>query len=151
MTSLANYLCGSNIVVSSNGKTYVYTVCEGDYALYYANRFGGWDTLLCNSASRKNDEIQRFDYRKISGEKKTYLTTVTPTWTLKTFQFFGNEGERMFNLLESNYVYLHNLKTNEIVPVTIKNSTCEYLNNYNNKRPYIYEIQVEEAYQKFRK
>lgn len=64
---------------------------------------------------------------------------------------FQNEGEKMFNLLESNYVYLHNLKTNEIVPVIIKNSNCDYLNNYNNKRPYTYDIQVEEAFNKFRK
>ena len=151
MTSLANYLCGSNIVVTSNGKTYVYTVCEGDYALYYANRFGGWDTLLCNSASRKTDNINRFSYKKITGEKRNYQTNVTPTWNLKTFPMFQNEGEKMFNLLESNYVYLHNLKTNEIVPVIIKNSNCDYLNNYNNKRPYTYDIQVEEAFNKFRK
>ena len=64
---------------------------------------------------------------------------------------FQNEGERMFNLLESNYVYLHNLATDEIIPVNIKNSTCDYLNNNNNRRPYTYDIQVEEAYNKFRK
>ena len=147
MLDLDSFGCGETLNV--NGTTYY--VCEGDYVLYYANRFGGWDALLCNATSKKTDNINRFNYRKIDGQKVNYKTVVTPTWTMKTFQMFGNEGERMRNLMESNYIYLHILKTNEIVPVVITNSNCDYLNNRNSKRPYAYDITVEESYNKIRK
>ena len=49
-------------------------------------------------------------------------------------------------------VYLHNLETDEIIPVVITNSQCEYLTYTNNgKKPYFYNITVEESNQKMRK
>ena len=152
MVDLDNYLCGSNIVVTpSTGSPITYTVGDGEYVLYYANAAGGWDSLLCNKTSKKTDNITRFDYRKYTGERTTYQTNIEGTWNLRTFPMMKEEGEKMFNLLESNYIYLHILKTDEIIPVVVTNSSCDYLNNRNNRRPYQYEIQVTEANLKFRK
>lgn len=61
-------------------------------------------------------------------------------------------GDKMYHLLESTMVYLHRLDTNEIIPVVITNSTCDYLNYTNNgKRPCTYQITVEESNAKIRK
>jgi hypothetical protein len=57
-----------------------------------------------------------------------------------------NDGSKMYHLFESTEVYLHNLNTNEITPVTITDSSCEYKTyaNQGNKRFY-YIINVEES------
>lgn len=58
----------------------------------------------------------------------------------------------MYHLLESTKVYLHNLETNEIIPVIITNAQCEHLTYTNNgKKPYYYNITVEESNLKLRK
>lgn len=63
-----------------------------------------------------------------------------------------NDGSKMYHLLESNEVYLHNLKTDKITPVTITDSTCEYKTyaNQGNTR-FHYVINVESSNYKIRK
>jgi hypothetical protein len=82
--------------------------------------------------------------------KVNYQNNITPTWSLNTG--ITIDGSKMYHLLESTMVYLHNLETNEIIPVVITNSQCEYLTYRNNgRRPYYYNITVEESNNKLRK
>ena len=156
MKNLRNYNVGSEITVNgADGTIRRFKVTDADYVLYYANAFGGWDSLLCNSSSKKTDNIESLNYRKKSSSmsefsKIDYQKTITPSWSLNTGII--QNGEKMYHLLESTKVYLHNLNTNEIIPVVITNSTCDYLNYTNNsKQPVKYTITVEESNQKTRK
>lgn len=132
-----------------------YKLSCGEYVLYYANGYNGWDSLLLNGASMKTDNVEHLNYRKrhqSTFSKVNYQNNITARWRLKTHLMFGDEGERMYHLLESTKVYLHNLETDEIVPVVVTDSNCDYLNYTNNgKRPYFYEINVEESHLKKRK
>lgn len=153
VANLPNYLlgCGSEIeVFTDRDTTYKkkYRVDSGDYVLYYTNSFGGWDSLLLLASSKKTDDIESFNYRK-KNENTKYLNRITPTWNLKTNYWI--DGEKMYHLLESNNVYLHNLESGEIVPVVITDTQCEYKNQNNERKPYYYEINVEEANYKYRK
>lgn len=158
MTRLNNYIvdCNNGIsVIGEDGSRLTYNFGTGDYVLYYSNAYGGWDSLLCNGTSRKTDNIEHLNYRRRSNNqsdfsKINYQNTITPTWSLKTG--LTVDGSKMYHLLESTMVYLHNLNTDEIIPVVITNSNCEYMNYTNNgKKPYYYTITVEESNQKLRK
>jgi len=157
MTRLRNHIlnCNDVIALGEDGTRMNYRFDKGDYVLYYSNAYGGWDSLLCNGTSKKTDNIEHLTYRRKSRNqadfsKINYQNNITPTWSLKTG--ITVDGQKMYHLLESTMVYLHNLETDEIVPVVITNSNCEYLNYTNNgKRPYFYDITVEESNQKLRK
>ena len=156
MTDLSGVATGSTIsVTGGNGETRRYQVTDADYVLYYANAYGGWDSLLCNGTSKKTDNIESLNYRRKSHSarefsKVDYQKNITPTWSLNTGII--KNGEKMYHLLESTMVYLHDLKSDEIIPVVITNSTCDYLNYTNNgKQPVKYNITVEESNQKMRK
>ena len=58
----------------------------------------------------------------------------------------------MHHLLESTDVYLQDLATGKITPVVLTDASCEYKTLANNgRRPYYYEINVEERDLKFRR
>ena len=63
-----------------------------------------------------------------------------------------NDGSKMYHLLESTQVYLHNLETDEIIPVVITDTSCVYktYSNQGNTRFY-YTINVEASNYKIRK
>ena len=158
MTRLGKYIldCNAGVsVIGADGNRLNYKIASGDYVLYYSNAYGGWDSLLCNGTSRKTDNIEHLNYRRKSANqsqfsKINYQNNITPTWSLNTG--INIDGSKMYHLLESTMVYLHNLETNEIIPVVITNSSCDYLNYTNNgKKPYYYTITVEESNQKLRK
>lgn len=158
MTNLNNLTlnCGGTFTVTPGiGRPRNYRVDCGDFALYYANAYGGWDALLVKGTTKKTDNIEHLNYRKKSRDlsefsKVNYQNNITPTWSLNTGITIN--GQKMYHLLESTMVYLHNLNTNEIIPVVITNAQCEYLDYTNNgKKPYYYNITVEESNLKLRK
>lgn len=129
-----------------------YEVGDGskDYVLYYVNAYGGWDSLLINGNVKRTDNFTSYSYRNKQNGKVKYMNEITPSWSLYTDDM--NDGSKMYHLLESTEVYLHNLKTDEIIPVVISDSSCEYKTyaNQGNTRFY-YVINVEASKYKYRK
>lgn len=129
-----------------------------DYCLYYCNAYGGWDSLLIKGNVSKTDNINSQYYTKTYNnrlpqfEKKKYVNLITTKYTLYTDWFNDAEQNRLYHLLESTEVYLHNLNTDKIEPVNIKNSDCKYKTFTNNGRKKFYNtIEVEVAQTKLRK
>lgn len=132
------------------------TCCK--YCLYYINAYGGWDSFLINGNNKRNDKITSYSYFKYADnrttnfENKTYLNEVKPQYTLYTHYLTDDEASRMFHLLESTTVYLHDLESGKVVPVTITNKSCDYKTFSNNgKKKFYYTITVEESQYKMRK
>ena len=94
--------------------------------------------------------IQSHTYKNKTNGKVKYLNTITPTWQLYTDDM--NDGSRMHHLLGSTEVYLHNLQTDEILPVVITDTNCVYKTyaNQGNKR-FHYAINVEASNYNIRK
>ena len=129
-----------------------------DYCLYYCNAFGGWDSLLVDGNVKKVDKIESKYYNKAFNntrqdfEKKKFANVITPQYTLHTGWFNDDEQSRLHHLLESTEVYLHNLNTDEVVPVNITNNSCEYKTFTNNgKKKFNNTINVEVAQTKVRR
>ena len=141
----------------SNFYYYIQDTCY-DYCLYYSNAYGGWDSLLIDGNVKKSDKIsskyytQDYKNTTIKSEKTKFTNIITTDYVLHTGWFNDDEQSRLHHLLESTEVYLHDLNTDEIVPVNITNTTCEYKTFTNNgKKKFNNTINVEVAQSKFRK
>ena len=137
--------------LTSTGDTMTYqvkdTCCK--YCLYYINAYGGWDSFLINGNDKRTDDVTRYNYIRAVNNTTTnhstvnYFNTYKPTYRLYTHYLSDDEASRMFHLLESNTVYLHNLEENKVIPVTINTKSVEYKTFTNNgKQKFYYEIEV---------
>lgn len=143
----------SSYVVSysrSGGNGYNVKGC-GDYALYYSNSYGGWDSFLIEGKVVESKNITNHSYRKdvdnttINREEIRYQSDIQSNWVLNTGWLTDEESKRLYdNLLISNNVYLHNLITDKIVPVSIQDSSVTNKQFKNEKKLITYTINVKE-------
>lgn len=158
--------CGSYLIVgfveggniSDRQIRYDIDTTGKDYVLYYTNSAGGWDSLLVEGNVRKTDEIKSETYtRKVLNTsqefaRNKYLNTITSSWILYTGYLNDIQASKMFNLIESTRVYLHNLKDNTITPVLITDTKCEYKTYTNQgKNKFYYTINIEASQDTYRK
>lgn len=142
--------------IGDNIMTYNVVNCY-NYVLYYKNAFGGWDSLLLKANVKQSDELSYETYKKYPNSftdfsRVTYMTTITPTWTLYTGILTDKQAEKMYHLITSNEVYLHNLIKDEITPVNIDNNVFEHKSYKNNgNKMFQYEINCTASQDKYRK
>lgn len=106
----------------------------GEWALYYVNRCGGWDGLLIEGNVIKKDSYTRFQKENVIDnnhinefEQQTFQTNISTSYTLHTGWFSDKQSEVLAtNIFSTQLAYLHNLKTDEIVPVNINDAEAEY-------------------------
>lgn len=158
MLHFYTYFLGSNLVNRADYSGYTRNVCGAEYALYYLNARGGWDSFLIEGNSQRTDKIKRHQYNKtfnnqtIDYEKNTYISEIETSWKLNTGILDDEQAKKMcWHLLSSNKVYLHDLVNDIIKPVVITNTQNVY-NTYknSNKQPIQYEIDVTESQTKLR-
>lgn len=139
----AGYLffdCGANATysgktltkVSFGGKTYQVTKKCPQYALYYKNPFGGYDSLLLEGRCKKfrsgsrDTFVANYDNNYDQREEWTFQNEVTERYTMSTGFLSNDESSRMPYLLDSPDVYLLDLTTTRrFVPVTIATDSYE--------------------------
>lgn len=128
----------------------------GEIALYYKNRKGGWDSFLIEGNVTKKDEYTKYTYNRsfnnntLEFENGTYHSQIITSYVLNTGWLSDQESDNLaFNLLSSNEVYLHNLCTDKVYPVVIKDNSATYKTYKNNSRKLVnYQINVEESQRK---
>ena len=157
---LSNYPNAVRLGIAGNNKVLaqyeIKKTCY-DYCLYYVNAYGGWDSMLIKGNVIKSDNITSsyyskfFDNTTIDFEKVKYHNNITTNYTLYTDWFNDKQQSKMYHLLESTEVYLHNLKTDELFPCNITNKKCEWKTFKNNGNKKFYnQIDVEVAQTKIR-
>ena len=139
----------------SGSSGYDETHC-GDFALYYLNVHGGWDSYLIEGNGMKTDNYtlhqmsKSYSNSSIDFGKRTYNNEITSSFQLYTGWLKDDEAERLVrNLLSSTKVYLHDLVKNEFYPVWIKDTLATYktFKNQGHKRVN-YQINVETSQSK---
>lgn len=129
----------SNSAVTTTISTLLQTgyteteVCNADYALYYLNRYGGWDAFLIEGNVKRKDSYTRYniispyDNTTIQFGQRTYNNQIQPSWELHTGWLKDSESDTLaFNLLPSNMMYLHNISEGTFIPVTVDDSSVDY-------------------------
>lgn len=104
------------------------------YALYYRNAYGGFDTLLLEGNCSRRDSLTRYnagqDYDNRNPQNRglrNYANELAPMWTLRTGILDDNAGQMMHHLLNSPDVFLYDIDTDTMQPVTIEDTETEYL------------------------
>ena len=134
---------------------YVSGYC-GDYALYYLNRYGGWTSYLIEGAVIEKDDFERSDYTTVVNNTKVldraktrFNNQITHGYEIKTGWLSDAASKNLVaHLLSSNNVWLHNLKTDKVIPVIITDSSSEYKTFANERKMFGYTINVEESNKK---
>ena len=115
--------------------------CNSKWALYYLNRYGGWDSYLIEGYVSKKDSFARnavnLHYNNTTTEFGTtpYLTTVTSLYEIRTGWMNERESEIMAsNVFQSTRVFLHNLETDDVIPVVMTDADVLYKNHKNSGR-----------------
>lgn len=123
----------------------------GHYALYYLNRYGGYDSFLCEGNCKRKDGYKRSVVRTphdnnnvLDWGKKVYQNEITPAWELNSGFLGDAESERLaFNLLSSNEIYVHDLDRDEIYPAIITDTQTDYKHHYRGQGMTNYTINLE--------
>ena len=119
--------------ITINGKVFkVATDCR-DWALYYVNAYGGWDSLLIEGLVTERDNLTRhtremeYDNRDSKNRgSQNYINEIEKVYTINTSWMSDDESARMHHLLNSTEVYLGNINTGEMLPVNLVNTTTDY-------------------------
>lgn len=131
-------------------------LCKCKYVLYYLNPYGGWDWLPIIGRVTKRDNIEQYTYTKNYNNTKAdfgkyrYLSEIHTTYTMHSGWLTQAQSDRMWELLESNCVYLHNLEEDKISSVILTHTEVEYKQKTNRSRMIDYEIRAEESQTKER-
>lgn len=117
------------------------------YCLYYLNAYGGYDTLLIHGNTLRTDKFSRTQIAREANNSGSLLefgrsyvsTTINRAWRLYTDYLSDEQWARTPHLLGSTQVFLHDLETDDIVPVVITNNSAEYRTyaNQGNKKSYL--------------
>lgn len=123
--------------------------CGVDYVLYYINPWGGYDWFPIRGKVVETDELTQYNYVQNYNNttwdfgKRRYLSEINKKYQLNTHWLKEDESLRMWYLLQSNTVYLHNIKDNIIYPVVITNTSQEHKKRTKTSSRISYQIEVE--------
>ena len=122
------------VSVTINGSTFPVdsSTCH-NYALYYVNAYGGWDSLLLTGRVQEQDNYTRhnqsveYDNTTIDGRgTRNFVNEIAKTFTLQTGWIDELGASRMHHLLGSTFVLLHDLNTGDVMPVVLTNADCPF-------------------------
>ena len=123
--------------------------CNLKYVLYYVNPWGGYDWFPIRGKVTETDNITQYSYIQNYNNqtwgfgKKRYLSEINKRFTLNTQWLTEKESSKMWYLLQSNTVYLHNLVENKIEPVVITATSQEHKKYSLRSTRISYQIEVE--------
>lgn len=132
----------------TSDKGYTVSAC-GDYALYYLNRNGGFDSFLIEGKVVESDVFSRSEYEKYGYGNIRYRNEITHSWEFGTGWLTDKQSRTIAkHLFSSNKIYLHDMtaeSTGKLVPVDIVDTEVEYKTFANERKMVAYTIKVRES------
>lgn len=123
--------------------------CKSHYVLYYLNPYGGWDWFPIMGNVKRTDNLTSYTYTQnynnttLDFGTSKYLNEIKIRYTLNTGWIKEYQADRMWELIESNKVYLHDTKTDEIYPVIITDTDVEWKRKTPTNKIVNYDINIE--------
>jgi len=145
-------------ITIGNATFQVVTECA-KYALYYVNAHGGWDCFLIEGNTLEADTLKRYTREMVYDNQdiqnrgiQNYVNEITKGFTFHTGWLLDDQGERMHHLINSTDVYMYDIANEEMIPVIIPSTSCEY-RTYKNQgnRLVNYTIEVQVAQNRIRR
>ena len=138
------------IEVGDDEKVFTIKPSSADYCLYYVNELGGFDSILLNNKVTKKTVNTPTTYKKYGNNtlpkhqnlklnNNSQITMEFVTGWLK-----DNQTKHIHNIFNTTCAYLHNLNTDEIIPVNISTNQYNQMTMRSNGKKYVnYTIQCE--------
>lgn len=144
---------------ASSGLGYTKQVKCAQYALYYLNSYGGWDSFLIEGTAKKKDSFDTFTTDRVyknttkEFEYNKYVNEIKTSYELNTGYLTDEQGDNLAkNLIGSVKVYLHDIPGGKIMPVVVDDKNVTYQTYQTNGRKMVqYRINVTESQSKLRK
>lgn len=115
-----------------SGQRYeVINPCQSRYVLYYLSPKGGWCWFPIMGKVNSSDRLTSFtltkNYDNTTAQfgKTRYTVDISTDYELSTGFLTQAQSLRMWEMLESNMVYMHDLEKDVIFPVVMKSDTVE--------------------------
>ena len=145
--------------IAIGNATYVVVTECAQYALYYVNAHGGWDCFLIEGNTIESDTLKRYtremeyDNRDIQNRGvQNYVNEIAKGFTFHTGWLQDEQAERMHHLINSTDVYMYDIANEQMIPVTIPSTSCEYKTYKNQGNKLVnYTIQVQVAQSRVRR
>lgn len=157
---LSNLKLNVNDVVTLSGwggsiEFRVIEPCSSRFAVYYVNKYGGLDSLICSGKATESYNTERTDVRlytnnlhAASFEKKRIAQEITKKYALNTGLLTDAEGKRIDHLMSSPKIWLHDLESEDIISCMVdatsyqiktseNDSLVSYSFNIYESKPYI--------------
>ena len=159
MLKLKTTVSSSAVTTYRSTGSYPTLVKCADYAVYYLNAAGGWDSFLFEGSVVRKDNITSHNSSKFADntskefEVERYATEISTSYAAKTGWLNDDEAAKFAaNLIGSTKVYLHNLKDGTIKPLVITDNTAEYQTFKTNGRKFCqYTLNMKESQTKYRR
>lgn len=150
---LSNYSNLAKVVVNSQDTYTIVTDCA-DYALYYLNPYGAWDTFLIEGNVTEHDTLTRhtrnLEYDNTESVNRgidNFVNEKVKSWTMNTGTLTDDESKRMQYLFNSTDVYLYDISNDIWLPVIITTSSIDYKTKRNaGNRLFTYSFDVQLAH-----
>ena len=144
---------------ASSGLGYTTQVKCAQYALYYLNSYGGWDSFVIEGTVKKKDAFDTFTTDRVyknttrEFEYNKYVNEIKTSYELNTGYLTDEQSENLAkNLIGSVRVYLHDIPGGKVMPVVIDDKNVTYQTYQRNGRKMCqYKINVTESQSKLRK
>lgn len=121
----------------------------GEGAIYYQNRYGGYDSLLLLGHIKRTDELKRdtltkaYDNKTIEFGERPYHTKTTARWEANTGWLTDSQSNNLaWNLFGSNQVWFHDFNTNQVYSAEITDTNPEYKQYRNGRQMVNYTINL---------
>ena len=117
--------------VLSGQKYEVVSPCQVKYVLYYLSPKGGWCWFPIMGKVEVSDRLTSFtlssNYDNTTSQfgKKRYTVDIATDYNISTGFLTETQSLRMWEMLESNMVYLHDMEKDVVFPVVMKQDTVE--------------------------
>jgi hypothetical protein len=143
-------IAGYNYDVVIDGVTFhIETICSGlydNYQIHFLNKWGGFETMLFNKASKKSYEVEKKHYtqlpyrvsdsgyvsiydaiepNKMYEQKTTFASRFKEKLRISTDWLSDDEYKWLYQLIVSPMVYLYDFSGGAFYPVHIINTNYE--------------------------
>lgn len=118
--------------VTANGKTFRVADLCGGFVLYYINAYGGWDSLPIQGRVVQSEGYTKYTHDIVYNNgtypargKHNYANEIARKYKFNIGPLTSAQAAKMWHLLGSTFVYLHDIENDRVLPVVLTATAAE--------------------------
>lgn len=116
--------------------------CNADYYLIWCDRTGGYQCQRFNEKTTLTEDITTTNITNMIGEERPLMKSVRDVYDLKSDWLSFEEYKAFESIFTSPYLYLYDVKHNELTPVVCNEKRWVEKTSSNTNKPFNLQIKV---------